>query len=78
MQTPDDGDSWLFSKIDEYNTTRDVSLRIPKKANGDDYKLFNLNEEQFKIAYVILKKIKKWLSLINAPEERKTDLNHFV
>jgi ABC-type cobalamin/Fe3+-siderophores transport system ATPase subunit len=33
--------------------------------------LEDLNEDQFKIAYVILKKIKEWLSLTTAPSQRK-------
>ena len=39
--------------------------------NGDLYKLEHLNEEQFRIAYVILKKIKEWLSLYSATHEKK-------
>jgi hypothetical protein len=49
----------LFSKIDEYNNNKNNNLRIPKKTNGEEFKLEDLNEDQFKIAYVILKKIKE-------------------
>lgn len=71
MQLPEDGKSWLFAKIDDYNNNKDNNLRLPRKTNGELYKLEDLNEEQFKIAYVILKKIKEWLSLYNATEDRK-------
>ena len=71
VQTPGDGSTWLFSKIDEYNNMKDNELRIPRKPNGDNYRLQDLNEEQFKIAYVILKKIKEWLSLMNASQDKK-------
>ncbi len=71
MQLPDDGKSWLFSNIDDYNNNKDNNLRLPRKTNGELYKLEDLNKEQFKIAYVILKKIKEWPSLYNATEDRK-------
>ena len=61
----------MFSKIDEYNNNKNNNLRIPKKTNGEEFKLEDLNEDQFKIAYVILKKIKEWLSLVSATEARK-------
>jgi len=77
MQLPEDGKSWLFSNIDDYNNNKDNNLRLPRKTNGELYKLENLNEEQFKIAYVILKKIKEWVSLYNATEDRKRNLNHY-
>jgi hypothetical protein len=31
------------------------------KTNGKEYKLEDLNNGQFRIAYVILRKIKEWL-----------------
>jgi len=71
QQTPNNGNTWLFDTIDYYNNNKDNDLRIPRKTNGDTYELEDLNEEQFKIAYVILNKIKEWLSLATAPEERK-------
>jgi hypothetical protein len=58
-------------KIDEYNNNKNNNLRIPKKTNGEEFKLEDLNEDQFKIAYVILKKIKEWLGLVSATEARK-------
>ena len=70
-QTPKNGKTWLFSTIDEYNNNKNSYIRIPKKANGETYELIDLNDEQFKIAYVILKKIKEWLSLKNASNDRK-------
>ncbi len=78
VQTPGDGNTWLFSKIDEYNNMKDNELRIPRKPNGDNYRLQDLNEEQFKIACVILKKIKEWLSLMNASQDKKKKSNHFI
>ena len=59
MQLPEDGKSWLFSNIDDYNNNKDNNLRLPRKTIGELYKLEDLNEEQFKIAYVILKKNKR-------------------
>ncbi len=56
MQLPEDGKSWLFSNIDDYNNNKENNLRLPRKTNGELYKLEDLNEEQFKIAYVILKR----------------------
>jgi hypothetical protein len=44
--------------------------------NGEDYKLEDLNEDQFKIAYIILKRIKEWLSLSTATKQENSDSNH--
>jgi hypothetical protein len=33
--------------IDQYNSSKNNHLRIPKKADSDTYKLEDLNEEQF-------------------------------
>jgi hypothetical protein len=65
------GENWLFKKIDEYTNTKNNCLQIPKKKIGDEYKLQDLNEGQFKIAYVILKKIKEWLRLATATTAQK-------
>jgi hypothetical protein len=42
-----------------------------QKTNGEEYRLEDINEGQFKIAYVILKKIKEWLHLAMATQKRK-------
>jgi hypothetical protein len=44
-----------YTKIDEYTNTKNNNIRIPKKANGNEFKLEDLNEGQFNIAYIILK-----------------------
>jgi len=61
--------------IDECNSSKNNHLRVPKKANGDAYRLEDLNEEQFQIAYVILHKIREWLSLHSSPKSKK---KHFT
>ncbi len=76
-QTPQNGKTWLFSTIDQYNNNKNCYIRIPRKANGETYELTDLNDEQFKIAYVILKKIKEWLSLKSASKDRKKDSSHY-
>ena len=55
-KTPKNGEKWLFHNIDKYTIQKNNKLRIPKKTNGEDYRLEDLNEGQFKIAYAILKK----------------------
>jgi hypothetical protein len=67
---------WLFSTIDQYNNNKDDDIRIPRKANGDTYELEDLNKEQFKIAYVILKKIKSGLVLQLQRKHVKKDSSH--
>ena len=47
--------------MENLNKTRDQNLHIPKTNDNTDYKLEDLNDEQFKIAFVILAKIKEWL-----------------
>jgi len=47
--------------VENLNKTRDQNLHIPKTNDNTDYKLEDLNDEQFKIAFVILAKIKEWL-----------------
>ena len=68
------GENWLFKKIDEYTNTKKNCLRIPKKKNVEEYKLQDLKEGQFKIAYVILKKIKEWLRLTTATMAQKKEI----
>jgi len=70
-KTPKNGENWLFHKIDKYTIQKNNKLRIPKKRNGEEYRLEDLNEGQFKIAYVIFKKIKEWLHLATATQKRK-------
>ena len=41
------------------------------KTNGKEYKLEDLNDGQFRIAYVILRKIKEWLRLATATTKQK-------
>ena len=61
IKTPQNGQSWLFDEIENLNKQRDEHLHIPKNDDNTDYKLENLNDDQFKIAFVILTKIKEWL-----------------
>ena len=51
----------LFDEVENLNEQRDEHLHIPKDGNNTDYKLDDLNNDQFKIAFVILTKIKEWL-----------------
>lgn len=70
-QTPRDGESWLLSQIDKYSENKHNKLRIPLKKNGKKYKLKHLNNDQFKIAFIILSKIKEWIDLEHASKEEK-------
>jgi hypothetical protein len=69
QQTPDDGDRWLFSKIDQ-NNEKD-KLHIPRKKNREKYQLKIFNKKQYKIAHVILDKIHGWIKLFSAFEKEK-------
>lgn len=40
-------------------------------SDGEHYRLEDLNKDQFKVAYVILTKIREWLRLANASEQEK-------
>ena len=69
-QTPNNGKTWLTEKIDNYKLNKNDTLRIPKLFNGktkknEDFKLKDLNKDQFHIAYYILKKVQEWLNLPN-------------
>jgi len=64
--------------IDQYNSSKNNHLRIPKKADGDTYKLEDLNEEQFQIAYIIQSKIREWLDLQESNKEKKTSSYHYA
>jgi hypothetical protein len=78
QQIPNNGNIWLFNTIDEYNNNKDNDIRIPRKANGDTYELEDLNEEQFKIAYVFLKKLKNGLVLQQYLKNVKKVLSLYV
>jgi ABC-type glutathione transport system ATPase component len=55
-----------------YNNGKNSNLRIPRGKNNADFKLENLNEDQFKVAYVIIRKLKEWVELLKKTErERK-------
>jgi len=68
---PKDGAIWLVNEIGVYNNDKNSNLRIPKGKNNADFKLENLNEDQFKVAYVILRKIKEWVELLKHPEKER-------
>ena len=64
LQTPSDGDCWLMNQVQEHNTKRNTGLRIPtyfdkKEEKQANYQLKDLNDDQFHIAYYILKKIRE-------------------
>jgi hypothetical protein len=40
-------------------------------SNGEHYRLEDLNNDQFKVAYIILTEIREWLRLANASEQKK-------
>jgi ribosome biogenesis GTPase A len=55
-----------------YNNGKNSNLRIPRGKDNADIKLENLNEDQFKVAYVIIRKLKEWVELLKKTErERK-------
>ena len=76
-KTPKNGENWLFHKIDKSTIQKNNKLQIPEKANGEEYRLEDLNEGQFKIAYVILKKIKNGYILQQQPKKENVNLNHY-
>lgn len=72
MQTPEDGKTWLTNKINEYNDSKNVNLRIPTDKKGKPLRLRNLNKDQFKVAYMILQKCREWINIKNkTPNEKK-------
>ena len=77
-KTPKNGENWLFHNIDTYTIQKKKNkLRIPKKTNREEYRLEDLNEDQFKIAYVIIKKIKNGYILQQQPKKENVNLNHY-
>ena len=57
FQTPDNGAYWLQNEIETYNYNKNSKLRIPKSKDNKQYKLEDLNTDQFTVAYIILDKI---------------------
>jgi hypothetical protein len=51
----------LTDKIGQYNAEKDNNLRIPKGRDNSEMLLENLNDDQLKVAYIILSKIKEWV-----------------
>ena len=46
-------------------------MRIPKGKKNQEFLQENLNNDQFKIAYIILSKIREWINLEKAPLHSK-------
>jgi hypothetical protein len=78
FKTPKNGDMWLNEQIKEYNEKKDNHIRIPKARNNEPYKLKNLNNDQFRVAYVILNKVRQWVNLKDATVDEKKKSSHFV
>jgi len=57
-QTPNDGQMWLMNEISSYNDKKDEDIRIPRGRNNTELKLEHLNDDQFKVAFLILQKIR--------------------
>jgi hypothetical protein len=53
----------LTDKISQYHSEKDKNLRIPKGRDNSEMLLENLNDDQFKVAYIILSKVKEWVEL---------------
>ena len=65
-----------MDQIKEKNTNLGNGLKIPtyfdkRKNKQMNYQLRDLNDDQFHIAYYILKKIREWLNLPNLPKEEQ-------
>ena len=65
-----------MNEIQENNTKRNTGLRIPtyydkKEKKQANYQLRDLNDDQFHIAYYILKKIQEWVNLPNKSKEKQ-------
>jgi hypothetical protein len=71
IQTPDNGAFWLQESINQYNEKKNCTLRIPQGKNNQEFLLKNLNNDQFRIAYIILSKIREWINLEKAPLHSK-------
>ncbi len=71
-QTPEDGQSWLFSKIDEYNRDKNNNLRITKNTNGEVFNLEDLNEDQFKLPMLCWKRSKNGSVWFQQVKQEKT------
>ena len=65
-----------MNQVQEHNTRRNTELRIPtyfdkKEEKQANYQLKDLNDDQFHIAYFILKKIREWLNLPNKSKKEQ-------
>jgi hypothetical protein len=49
---------WLVNEISSYNDKKDEDVRIPRGRNNTELKLEPLNDDQFKVAFLILQKIR--------------------
>jgi hypothetical protein len=69
-QTPNDGKTWLTEKnrqlqIEQERHVKNTKAVQWKNEKNEDFKLKDLNKDQFHIAYYILKKVQEWLNLPN-------------
>ena len=69
-QTPNDGHTWLMNEITSYNDKKDEDIRIPRGRNNTELKLEHLNDDQFKVAFLILRKIREWINLLDQPPSK--------
>jgi hypothetical protein len=71
-QTPNDGQTWLMNEITSYNDKKDEDIWIPRGRNNTELKLEHLNDDQFKVAFLILRKIREWINLLDqTPSKRR-------
>jgi len=54
-----------------YNDKKDEDIRIPTGQNNTELKLEHLNDDHFKVAFLILQKIREWINLLDQPPSKQ-------
>ena len=62
---------WLVNEISLYNNKKDEDIKIPRGQNNTELKLEHLNDDQFKVAFLILRKIREWINLLDQPPSKQ-------
>jgi len=60
-----------MNEITSYNDKKDEDIRIPRGRNNTELKLEHLNDDQFKVAFLILRKIREWINLLDQPPSKQ-------
>jgi hypothetical protein len=61
---------WSVNEISLYNDKKDEDIRITRGRDDTELKLEHLNDDQFKVAFLILRKIREWINLLDQPPSK--------